>query len=226
MRAQEGMKEKLAAQAADKEEEGDEKRGGPRKVRKQASVDSGNEASSEDSNDSNNKYSQEGCQGENIYYTTRIYKNIQVFFQRFKELLYFSRENIDFKQNVNNKDSKPEEEIIMEDQAQPENQTPFTLLTEAGKRIKTESEYSWTGSEQSLFRALHKAFPGNPCAMAQIMLTKTCQEVYEFAQKEASDIPAVENSKDFTPPRKKKKKHRLWSMHCRKIQLKKDSGQL
>lgn len=60
------MKEKLAAQAADiKEEEGgDEKRGGPpRKVRKQASVDSGNEASSEDSNDSN-KYGQgSNCQG-------------------------------------------------------------------------------------------------------------------------------------------------------------------
>ncbi|XP_011862501.1 PREDICTED: histone-lysine N-methyltransferase E(z) isoform X2 [Vollenhovia emeryi] len=185
----EGMKEKLAAQAADtKEEEGDEKRGGPRKVRKQASVDSGNEASSEDSNDSN-KYGQGGsCQ--------------------------------DFKQNVN-KNCKPEE--IMEDQAQPENQTPFTLLG-IGKRLKTESEFSWTGSEQSLFRALHKAFPGNPCALAQIMLTKTCQEVYEFAQKEASDIPAIENLKDFTPPRKKKKKHRLWSMHCRKIQLKKDSG--
>ncbi|XP_077280365.1 histone-lysine N-methyltransferase E(z) isoform X2 [Temnothorax americanus] len=185
----EGMKEKLAAQAADiKEDEGDEKRGGPRKVRKQASVDSGNEASSEDSNDSN-KYSQGGsCQ--------------------------------DFKQNVN-KNSKPEE--TMEDQAQPENQTPFTLLG-IGERSKTESEFSWTGSEQSLFRALHKAFPGNPCALAQIMLTKTCQEVYEFAQKEASDIPAIENLKDFTPPRKKKKKHRLWSMHCRKIQLKKDSG--
>lgn len=58
---QEGMKEKLAAQAADiKDDEGDDKRGGPRKVRKQASVDSGNEASSEDSNDSN-KYSQGGC---------------------------------------------------------------------------------------------------------------------------------------------------------------------
>lgn len=66
---QEGMKEKLAAQAADiKDEESDEKRGGPRKVRKQASVDSGNEASSEDSNDSN-KYSQGGgCQGKTIDY--------------------------------------------------------------------------------------------------------------------------------------------------------------
>ncbi|XP_076280854.1 histone-lysine N-methyltransferase E(z) isoform X1 [Lasioglossum baleicum] len=185
----EGMKEKLAAQAADiKDEESDEKRGAPRKVRKQASVDSGNEASSEDSNDSN-KYSQGGgCQ--------------------------------DFKQNVN-KETKPEESV--EDQAQPENQVPFTLLG-LNKRVKTENELSWTGSEQSLFRALHKAFPGNPCALAQIMLTKTCQEVYRFAQKEASDIPAIENLKDFTPPRKKKKKHRLWSMHCRKIQLKKDSG--
>ncbi|XP_011301065.1 histone-lysine N-methyltransferase E(z) isoform X1 [Fopius arisanus] len=183
----EGMKEKLAAQAADiKDEEGDDKR--PRKVRKQASVDSGNEASSEDSNDSN-KYSQGGsCQ--------------------------------DFKQNVN-QDSKPEE--MEEEQAQPDHQSPFTLLG-LNKRVKTESEYSWTGSEQSLFRILHKAFPGNPCALAQIMLTKTCQEVYEFAQKEEHDIPAIESMKDFTPPRKKKKKHRLWSMHCRKIQLKKDSG--
>ncbi|XP_058793559.1 histone-lysine N-methyltransferase E(z) isoform X2 [Phymastichus coffea] len=182
----EGIKEKLAAQAADKEDD-EEKRGGPRKVRKQTSVDSGNEASSEDSNDSN-KYSQGGsCQ--------------------------------DFKQNVN-KDSKPDEDSLQE-QLQRDHQTPFSLL---GTKIKTESEPSWTGSEQSLFRALHKVFPGNPCALAQIMLTKSCKEVYEFAQKEASDIPAVESLKDFTPPRKKKKKHRLWSMHCRKIQLKKDSG--
>lgn len=63
------MKEKLAAQAADiKEEENEEKRGGPRKVRKQASVDSGNEASSEDSNDSNKYLQGAGCQGNKPEY--------------------------------------------------------------------------------------------------------------------------------------------------------------
>ena len=64
---QKGVKEMLAAQVADsREEEVEDKRLGPRKVRKQVSVDSGNEASSEDSNDSN-KFSVAGsCQGKKI----------------------------------------------------------------------------------------------------------------------------------------------------------------
>lgn len=202
----EGMKEKLAAIAEKTKEENDaniesqvsgagdqQKMPGstgqqrPRKVRKQASVDSGNEASSEDSNDSN-KYDKE------------------------------------FKRNSRKDCGNPNIKGTVQDnnggQEPMSTTTSFSLMGTMG----ADDNYEWTGADQSLFRALHKVFLGNYCAISQIMLTKTCQQVYQFAQKEAADIPAEESLKDFTPPRKKKKKHRLWSMHCRKIQLKKDSS--
>ncbi|XP_065224029.1 histone-lysine N-methyltransferase EZH2-like [Planococcus citri] len=144
----------------------------PLKVKKQISIDSGNDASSEDSNDSKD------------------------------EII-------------------PDSNIDQPEQDKPvSTTTSFSLLKVLGSDI-TE----WTGSDQSLFRALHKVFLNNYCAIAQIMLTKTCQQVYQFAQQEAGDLKAEDIMKDLTPPRKKKKqKHRLWSVHCRKIQLKKDNS--
>lgn len=49
-------------------------------------------------------------------------------------------------------------------------------------------------------------------------------QVYEFRVKESSIIARAPTEDEDTPPRKKKRKHRLWATHCRKIQLKKGSG--
>ncbi|XP_022111157.1 histone-lysine N-methyltransferase EZH2-like isoform X2 [Acanthaster planci] len=92
-----------------------------------------------------------------------------------------------------------------------------------GKPIDTSNPDSeWSGSDASLFRVLRGVWFNNYCTIALLLKTKTCRQVCEFALKEG-EIVELPPERNPTPPRKKKRKQRMWSMHCRKIQLKKDS---
>ncbi|XP_046968559.1 histone-lysine N-methyltransferase E(z) isoform X1 [Vanessa cardui] len=158
----EGVREQLAREAADD---------------KPLALDSPNDASSEDSNDSNRYQKGSNSNSSNSNWSTN---------------------------GINKPADSPAE-------------ATYNAL---GLTVGDESE--WTGSDQSLFRSLHKVFPANYCAIAQVMLSKTCQQVYRHWTETGRESCGV--LAECTPPRKKKKKHRLWSVHCRKIQLKKDSA--
>ncbi|KAJ0178539.1 hypothetical protein K1T71_006362 [Dendrolimus kikuchii] len=166
----EGMREKLAREKA----AGEEDKG------KTHAIDSPNDASSEDSNDSNRYQKGSNSNSSNSNWGT-----------------------------VGN----PLKAV-----GEPPAEPAYNALGLTVGDIDSE----WTGSDQSLFRALHKVFPSNYCSIAQVMLSKTCQQVYTYWIKTGQEECGVEA--ELTPPRKKKKKHRLWSVHCRKIQLKKDSA--
>lgn len=113
----------------------------PLKIKKQISVDSGNDASSEDSNDSKG----------NEWRVDEQDKRIVVI------------EFVDILDCV----------LVHHEQDKPvSTTTSFSLLNVLGSDIS-----EWTGSDQSLFRSLHTVFLKNYCAIAQVMLTKTCQQV-------------------------------------------------
>ncbi|KAL3855762.1 hypothetical protein ACJMK2_014964 [Sinanodonta woodiana] len=83
----------------------------------------------------------------------------------------------------------------------------------------------WNGAEESLFRVLRDMHRTNYCAISKLIRTKNCKQIYEFAVKEEAHLPDTNDDRVQTPPRKiqKKKKQKFWSLHCKKINLKKDS---
>ena len=55
---------------------------------------------------------------------------------------------------------------------------PNSLSAKLAATVEDHSDLSaWLGSEASLFRVLHKVFLNNYCAIAQALITKTCQQV-------------------------------------------------
>uniref|UniRef100_A0A8C0B5E0 Histone-lysine N-methyltransferase EZH2 n=1 Tax=Buteo japonicus TaxID=224669 RepID=A0A8C0B5E0_9AVES len=93
------------------------------------------------------------------------------------------------------------------------------FITEANSRCQTPikmkpnieppENVEWSGAEASMFRVLIGTYYDNFCAIARLIGTKTCRQVYEFRVKESSIIAPVPAEDVDTPPRKKKRKHRV-----------------
>ncbi|CAB3989343.1 histone-lysine N-methyltransferase EZH2-like [Paramuricea clavata] len=99
----------------------------------------------------------------------------------------------------------------------------FMHIKDNKKRRLSSEVVSWNGAESSLYRVLRPIYQSNFCTIAKLIKTKSCQEVYQHSLHEGQDDDPVPEFEDANQKAKKKRKHRLWSLHCRKIQLKKDS---
>ncbi|KAJ7380441.1 Histone-lysine N-methyltransferase ezh1 [Desmophyllum pertusum] len=98
--------------------------------------------------------------------------------------------------------------------------SPDSIVTGGNSPEYSLVTTEWTGAEASLFRVLKPIYCNNYCSIANLIHSKTCKEVYLRALQESHEPLPTADDQD-TPPRKKKRKHRMWSLHCRKIQLKK-----
>uniref|UniRef100_A0A8C4T559 [histone H3]-lysine(27) N-trimethyltransferase n=1 Tax=Erpetoichthys calabaricus TaxID=27687 RepID=A0A8C4T559_ERPCA len=87
-------------------------------------------------------------------------------------------------ESLDKDDEDKKEETTSSSEANSRCQTPVKL------KLTTESNESieWSGAEASLFRVLIGTYYDNYCAIAKLIGTKTCRQVYEFRVKESSII--------------------------------------
>ncbi|XP_029445459.1 histone-lysine N-methyltransferase EZH2 isoform X12 [Rhinatrema bivittatum] len=120
-------------------------------------------------------------------------------------------------ENNDKEEEEKKDETSSSSEANSRCQTPIKMKP----NIEPPENVDWSGAEASMFRVLIGTYYDNFCAIARLIGSKTCRQVYEFRVKESSVIAPAPAEDVDTPPRKKKRKHRLWAAHCRKIQLKK-----
>ncbi|XP_029445450.1 histone-lysine N-methyltransferase EZH2 isoform X4 [Rhinatrema bivittatum] len=123
-------------------------------------------------------------------------------------------------ENNDKEEEEKKDETSSSSEANSRCQTPIKMKP----NIEPPENVDWSGAEASMFRVLIGTYYDNFCAIARLIGSKTCRQVYEFRVKESSVIAPAPAEDVDTPPRKKKRKHRLWAAHCRKIQLKKDGS--
>ena len=162
----------------------------PEKIKKNISVDSGNEASSEDSNDSTTRDSttrssmpggggggkKSGSQSGNSS-ASDSRRNSFSGLDGLKEL----KKNGGCGTNSNSNTSSTRGRPSDTDKGRKELRGlgPCAAVdSQLLQDIKPgEVTASWSGGEQSMFRVLWRVFPGNHCAIAQMLVTKHCRQV-------------------------------------------------
>uniref|UniRef100_A0ACB8FTL7 Histone-lysine N-methyltransferase ezh2 n=1 Tax=Sphaerodactylus townsendi TaxID=933632 RepID=A0ACB8FTL7_9SAUR len=107
-------------------------------------------------------------------------------------------------ENNDKEEEEKKDETSSSSEANSRCQTPIKMKP----NIEPPENVEWSGAEASMFRVLIGTYYDNFCAIAKLIGTKTCRQVYEFRVKESSIIAPVPAEDVDTPPRKKKRKHR------------------
>ncbi|XP_067942695.1 histone-lysine N-methyltransferase EZH2-like [Watersipora subatra] len=79
------------------------------------------------------------------------------------------------------------------------------------------ADVEWTNAEQTVLRIYRPMWPSDFCQLSKVISSKTCAQVFQFAEKEAVLSPGLFQS-TCSPPRatmtkKRQQQRQLWTMH-------------